>query len=58
MPLLPARQEWLLVDWDPALLDVARRRLADWADRTRDEGPRLIIEKDGRSPLSRSGGRT
>lgn len=30
-PCLPARQDWLLVDHDPALLAQARRTLLDWA---------------------------
>lgn len=32
--LLPAQQDWVLVDHDRALLDVARQKLGDWADTT------------------------
>jgi hypothetical protein len=46
-PLLPARQAWRLVDWDPALLDVATRRLCDWATQA-------VAGPDGRT-LSRDG---
>lgn len=31
-PLLPATQHWTLVDYDPALLSVARSTLTEWAD--------------------------
>ena len=43
---LPARQDWILVDHDPALLAAARMRLSAWADRAAD-GERLRLAKDG-----------
>ncbi len=48
-PLLPARQTWTLVDYDPALLTAARRELAAWAEASRTEGDELILEKDGKT---------
>lgn len=47
-PHLPARQRWLLIDHDPALLEVATLRLADWADEARPEGDALTLRKAGR----------
>ena len=46
--LLPDRQEWLLVDYDPALLTAARTALSDWADGAAVEGDALTLRKDGR----------
>ena len=46
---LPARQDWRLVDYDPHLLAAARERLAAWADAARDDGDRLVLDKDGRT---------
>lgn len=45
---LPARQDWRLVDHDPALLAGARARLVAWADRTQEDGEVLRLTKDGR----------
>ncbi|WP_349370022.1 SAM-dependent methyltransferase [Salinarimonas sp.] len=45
---LPTRQDWRLVDHDPALLAGARARLAAWADTAREEGEALLLGKDGR----------
>ncbi|GJD47713.1 hypothetical protein OPKNFCMD_0423 [Methylobacterium crusticola] len=47
-PHLPARQEWCLVDHDPALLDAAREELAAWADAARPEGDALVLHRAGR----------
>lgn len=43
---LPDRQHWTLVDHDTDLLDHARRRLAEWADDTREQGEELVLAKD------------
>jgi SAM-dependent methyltransferase len=45
---LPARQQWRLVDHDPALLNAARDRIAAWADRVDEDGPGLQVTKEGR----------
>lgn len=42
---LPDRQHWTLVDLDPRLLLVARRRLADWADEAQEQGEELVLRK-------------
>jgi hypothetical protein len=34
-PMLPARQHWILIDHDPALLAAARNTIAQWADSSR-----------------------
>lgn len=44
---LPARQKWLLIDHDPALLAAARARLIAWAD-VAEEGETLILSKVAR----------
>ncbi|MDJ0320030.1 class I SAM-dependent methyltransferase [Pseudarthrobacter sp. PS3-L1] len=46
--LLPDRQRWTLVDYDPALLSAARDVLANWADEARDDGESLLVRKDGK----------
>ncbi|MBY0561575.1 class I SAM-dependent methyltransferase [Hyphomicrobium sp.] len=43
--LLPERQTWTLVDHDPALLDVAKAKLIQWADRHEETGETLQLEK-------------
>lgn len=49
---LPAsEQNWTLVDYDPRLLQAARARLSDWADRIVDAGETLILEKAGKRLL-------
>ena len=48
---LPARQNWTLVDYDPALLDTARSRLAGWADSVVSDGTPLVLRK-GAAELS------
>lgn len=45
---LPQRQHWTLVDRDPDLLAVARRRLAEWADESREQGEELVLSKGDR----------
>jgi SAM-dependent methyltransferase len=47
-PLLPPRQEWRLVDHDPALLAAARERVASWADEARPDGGGLAVRKGDR----------
>lgn len=42
------RQSWRLVDYDPALLEAARRELARWADEAEPDGDRLTLVKGGR----------
>lgn len=46
--LLPARQAWTLVDYDPALLAAARSALARWADRVEIANHGLAIDKGSR----------
>lgn len=48
-PALGPRQQWTLVDYDPVLLNAARERLSAWADSSRREGDRLVLEKAGRT---------
>ena len=45
---LPVLQDWLLVDYDPALLAAARQSLRSWATTAREEGETLVIAKAGR----------
>ncbi|MGX7707392.1 methyltransferase [Methylobacterium sp. Gmos1] len=44
-PHLGPRQEWMLVDHDPALLDAARQRLAAWAERAEEAGDALVLHR-------------
>ncbi len=43
--LLPAKQSWTLVDYDPALLNAAKDELGNWADEARIEGEKLELIK-------------
>lgn len=45
---LPPRQRWHLIDGDPALLERARKDLADWAETARPNADGLELHKDGR----------
>ncbi|WP_018259557.1 class I SAM-dependent methyltransferase [Methylobacterium sp. WSM2598] len=47
--LLPARQDWLLVDHDPALLGAARAALIAFADRAEARGDDLLLSVAGRA---------
>jgi len=47
-PLLPNRQKWTLVDHDSSLHDVAKTRLAAWADAADVSGEEMKLRKDGR----------
>jgi hypothetical protein len=46
--LLPERQTWILADRDLALLDVARAKLARWADSSSVDGEALELRKGSR----------
>jgi SAM-dependent methyltransferase len=46
-PHLGPRQEWMLIDHDPALLDAARQRLAAWAERAEEAGDGLVLHRGG-----------
>jgi SAM-dependent methyltransferase len=48
-PLLPAKQDWTLVDHDEALLDSARTRLVRWADSHVVDGDVLELKKGERT---------
>lgn len=47
VPLLPARQTWIMIDHDAALFLSARAALVRWADRASETGDGLALEKDG-----------
>ena len=47
-PWLGAEQHWTLVDYDAALLDAARTRLAAWASKSETRGNHLLLHKDGK----------
>lgn len=47
-PFLPARQKWVLVDYDPVLLSAASEAIAQWADFARGTTNGLESVKDGR----------
>lgn len=47
--VLPDRQSWRLVDYDPNLLAAARARLSEWADHAREDGETLHLAKGGKS---------
>lgn len=48
-PAFGPKQEWTLVDYDPALLKRAERVLSDWADEASSAGERLVLMKDGKT---------
>ena len=50
-PVLPAHQQWILIDHDPALLVVAFEAIAQWADSSRAVASGLEISKGGKSLL-------
>ncbi|MFV0297209.1 MAG: class I SAM-dependent methyltransferase [Hyphomicrobiaceae bacterium] len=45
---LPATQRWVLVDYDPRLLETARSTLTAWADTVAEQGDTLHLSKDGK----------
>lgn len=47
-PYLPARQNWVLVDYDPLLLSAASEAIAQWADFARGTTSGLEAVKNGR----------
>ena len=47
--LLPAKQNWTLVDYDPRLLQAARATLMDWACSATVRGDALLLMKFGKS---------
>ena len=44
-PLLGPRQSWTLVDYDARLLEAARERLAQWADRVSESRIGVVLHK-------------
>lgn len=46
-PLLPARQHWLLIDGDPAVLEAAIPRLSQWADSAQSSSDGLRLQRAG-----------
>jgi len=48
-PVLPARQHWILVDHDPALLAAARDAISAWADSSRATAAGIEAVKLGRA---------
>jgi SAM-dependent methyltransferase len=50
-PVLPVRQQWILVDHDPALLSAAFESVAQWADSSHAVATGLEISKGGKSLL-------
>lgn len=48
-PRLGPKQDWILVDYDPALLDAARERLTAWADEAWADGDALVLNRDGKT---------
>jgi SAM-dependent methyltransferase len=50
-PALPALQQWILIDHDPALLAAALEAIAGWADSARATATGLEASKNGKSLL-------
>jgi len=50
-PMLPATQQWILIDHDPALLAAALETIARWADSSRAVATGLEVSKGGKSLL-------
>ena len=50
-PMLPARQQWILIDHDPALLAAAIDAVAQWADSSHAVATGLEVSKAGKSLL-------
>lgn len=50
-PMLPARQHWILLDHDPALLAAARDTIAQWADSSRPVATGLEATRGRKSLL-------
>ncbi|MDX2288869.1 MAG: class I SAM-dependent methyltransferase [Hyphomicrobiaceae bacterium] len=48
-PMLATRQQWTLVDYDPALLLAARHQLAAWAETSFADGETLVLERAGKT---------
>jgi SAM-dependent methyltransferase len=46
---LGADQHWTLVDYDPKLLDAARKELMSWADTAKADGDNLKLTRGGQS---------
>jgi SAM-dependent methyltransferase len=44
---LGPEQHWMLVDYDPRLLEAAQQRLSAWAGKAERRGGRLVLHKDG-----------
>jgi len=50
-PVLPARQQWILIDHDPALLTTAFETIAQWSDSSHAVATGLEISTGGKSLL-------
>lgn len=48
-PYLPADQHWRLIDHDPALLAVARERIAAWSDHAETVAGDLVATRNGQT---------
>lgn len=47
-PHLGSQQEWVLVDYDPALLQAARAAISAWADHVESKADQLIVNHHGK----------
>ena len=50
-PMLPARQQWVLIDHDPALLTAAFDSITQWADSSHAAATGLEVSRGGKSLL-------